>query len=449
METLNHILQYIVSFKVYVMLPIIIFLFSLVFRVKVRIAIKSALTIGIGFIGIFVIFGFFIGAISPAVEALVQRTGLAMNTLDVGWPPLASIAWSFPLAPLMIIIVIIVNIVMLLLKLTKVINIDIWNFWHFIIASVLVNATTHNIFLAIAAGVTASVIIIKIADWSVPQVNRYPGMSGIAITTLSAVSYYPVGVIGNALLDKIPGVRKWSANPVTIQGKLGVFGEPMFIGIIIGVLLGIGANYELKKILELAFSIAAVVYILPLMCKILSDGLMPVSDGMKAFMAKHFPKIGQTYIGLDVAILLGDPAVVVTGMILMPIAILLAFVLPGITFIPIGDLVNIIVLVTMVVVATKGNVVGAVILSIPIIIGQLYIATYMSAFLTPLATAADIDFSGYKGQITSFLDAGMPLRFWLFKLFEGNWIALLLIPAVAGLLILARYLAKKETRLLD
>jgi len=445
LELLNSIVQYIVSFKAYVMLPIIIFAFSLIFRVKVGIALKSALVIGIGFIGIFIIFDFFVRAISPAVEALLQRTGLPMHALDVGWPPLASISWSFSAAPLMIIIYIAVNIALLLLKLTKVVNIDIWNFWHFTMVSVLVQAATHNLLLAIGAGIVASVIVIKIADWSAPRVNRYPGLSGVAISTMSAATYYPVGIIGNALLDRIPGVRKWYANPLTLRNKLGVLGEPMFIGVLMGVLLGIGAGYAFKQVLELAFLIAAVVYILPLMAKILGDGLMPVSDGMKAFISKHFPRIGQTYIGLDVAVLLGDPAVVVTGILLMPAALLLAFVLPGITFIPLGDLANTLVISSLIVVATGGNVIRAFIIGIPVIIGQLYIASYMAQVITPLAVNAGLDFSGYKGPVTSFLDGGLSLRFWIYKMFAGNWLALVLIPVIAGILILAWYLAKKDT----
>jgi PTS system galactitol-specific IIC component len=446
MEIISQSVLYILSFKAYVMLPIIIFAFSLVFRMKVSTSIKASLTIGIGFIGIFVIFGFFVENIGPCVKALVARTGLQMNVLDVGWPPLASIAWSFRLAPLMIIVIMIINIIMLFFKLTKIVNIDIWNFWHFIMVGALVDAVTHNIFLSVGSVIIAEIITLKLADWSAPQLTRYANLSGIAFSTFSTMSYYPIGVIGNKIIDMIPIVNKLNANPENIRKRLGLAGEPMIIGFIIGILLGIGGGYDLKKTLELAFSIAAVILILPAMCGILSQGLIPISDAMKEFMRKKFPNMGDTYIGLDSAIITGNTAVIVSGLLMMPVALIFAFILPGISFIPIGDLVNVIALIVMTVVATNGNVIRTCIIGIPIVIGNLYVASYMSKFFTDIAYQTGFKFPGYDGVITSFMDGGNHLRFWLFKLFSGNWIALALIPVVAGVLFLARYIVKMEER---
>jgi PTS system galactitol-specific IIC component len=49
------------------------------------------------------------------------------------------------------------------------------------------------------------------------------------------------------------------------ERKNRLAGEPMIIGFILGVLLGIGGGYDARKITELAFGIAAVIYILPKM----------------------------------------------------------------------------------------------------------------------------------------------------------------------------------------
>jgi galactitol PTS system EIIC component len=449
MEILNSVVKYIISFKAYVMLPIIIFIFSQIFRLKLSLSIKSSLTIGIGFIGIFVIFDFFVRNIGPAVETLIIKTGLPMNVLDVGWPPLASIAWSFSLAPLMILIIIGVNIVLLLTRLTKVVNIDIWNYWHFIMVSAYVNASTNNVFLAIAAGIAAEIFILKVAEWGAPSVKRLANLPGIAITTLSAGGFYPIGAAGNALLEKIPGLNKVNANPEAIKKRLGVIGEPIVIGFFIGALLGFGAGYEAKALLELAFSIAAVVLLLPLMCNVLGEGLLPISEGMKEFMKKRFPNIGETYMGLDNAVIMGNPAVVVTGLLLMPVAVALAFVLPGINFIPIGDLANTMALIVMIVVATNGNVIRSFIIGIPIVIAQLYVASYMAPTITSLAEKTGFDFAGYDGPVTSFLDGGLPQRLWLYKIFEGNWIALACIPAVLGLLFITWRISKKVNKGLD
>lgn len=444
MEILRDVVTYILSFKAYVMLPIIIFAFALVFRLKLSTSIKSSLTIGIGFIGIFVIFDFFVGSIGPCVKALILKNGLNMNALDVGWPPLASIAWSFKLAPILIIIILIVNFIMLFLKLTRIVNIDIWNFWHFIMVGTLVDSATKNILLVISSVIITEIITLKISDWCSPQLSKFANLSGITVSTFSALTYYPFGVIGNKIIDKVPVLNKINANPESIKRKLGLAGEPIIIGFIIGLLLGFGAGYEIKKILELAFSISAVILILPTMCGILTQGLLPISEGMKNFVQKKFPDIGQTYIGLDVAIIMGNTSVIVTGLLLMPLVLLFAFSLPGITFIPIGDLVNTMGLTSMIIVATNGNVVRSFLIGIPLVIGNLYVASNISSILTDLASKANLTFGGYQGLITSFNDGGNPLRFWIYKVFSGDVISMLFIPLIVFFLIMTYYFVKKD-----
>src|SRR5512138_2841540 len=99
----------------------------------------------------------------------------------------------------------------------------------------------------------------------------------------------------------------------------------------------------------------------------------------------------------------------------MPVALGFAFVLPGIKFIPLGDLVNTLALIVMTVVATNGNVFRTFIIGIPIIIGHLYVASFMAGAFTTLAAGAGFKFPGYDGIITSFLDGGLAIRFWLFE----------------------------------
>ena len=440
MKEISSVIQYLLGFQPYVLLPLIIVVFSIFFKMPVKKALQSALTIGIGFIGIFTFFNFFVETIGPAVQSLIGRTGLSYNILDVGWPPLAAITWSYKLAPILLILILLVNVAMLMLKLTDTVNVDIWNYWHFIFVGAIVYERQQNILLSIAAALVTSVVIIKLADWSARSVSKFSGLSGISIPTLSAAAYYPIGVIGDKILDKVPGINKLNANPEYIKKRLGIFGEPMIIGFIIALILGIGAGYDIKKTLELSFKMAAVVYILPLMCEILGKGLMPISESIQQYLKKRYPQMADKYIGLDVAVLVGNPAVVVTGLLLMPIAFALAFIIPGVGFIPLGDLPNIMGSIALVVVATRGNIIRSIIIGIPILIGKLLIATAMAGQYTQLAGAVDFNVSGYEGTFTSFLDGGNILRYWVIKLFDGSLSAVIcsLAAVVIGFLILHR-----------
>jgi galactitol PTS system EIIC component len=428
MEALKQIIDYILGFQAYVMLPVIIFILSLVFRIKIKEAVKASLTIGIGFIGIFTMFNFFISNVGPALEALIKRTGLHYNVLDVGWPPMATITWSFKLAPVLLVILIVLNIALLFFNLVDTANIDIWNYWHFIFMGALVYNATNNVLFAILATVVSDIITIKIADYCAKDVQKFLGIKGISTPTLSGAVYYPIAKIMNNFIDKIPKLNKIEADPEHIQKKLGIMGEPMIIGLVLGILLGFSSGYDVKKILELGFSISAVVYILPIMSGILTKGLMPISDGMKEFLHKKAPHLKEKYIGLDLAVILGNQSVIVTGLLLMPISLLLAFIIPGVNFIPLGDLPNIIGFEAMIIVACSGNIIRGLIICTPLIAGKLIVASKLSSVFTVIAKGVDIKFPGYEGEITSFLDGGNIFRFWILRLFEGRLWAFILIP---------------------
>lgn len=439
-------IMYFLGFKSYVMLPVIIFILAMVFKIKFSTAIKSALSIGIGFIGIFMIFDYFVKIINPVVQAIITRAGLDFNVLDVGWPPLAAITWSFKLAPILLVTFMVVNMVMLVFKLTKTVDIDIWNYWHLILAAAMVYNVTNSVFLTISSSIVVFIMVLKLAEWCAPMVNKFSGMEGICIPHLSGIIYLPLSLIGDKLIDRIPFLNKIDANPEKIQEKIGLFGEPMVFGFLIGIALGIGGGYDVKQTSELAFGFAAVIFILPKMCGILGTALIPISEGMKVFIGTYFPAMGTTYIGLDVAVVFGVPSVVVTSLLLIPIAIFLAFVLPGVNFIPLGDLINLMVPVAFVCIATKGNVIRSIIIGIPIIIGNLYMASNLASFFTKMAVSANYQITGYNGMFTSFLDGGNLFRGWMVKLFSGDLVAVLLLPVVVVLVYFTWKITKKEAK---
>ena len=185
-QTLYDIVQYILGFGATVMLPLVIFVLALVFRIKPAKAFRSALVVGIGFVGVFAIFSLMGEQIGPAAQAIVERTGLSLPAVDLGWAPLSAITWGSPIAPFAIVLTLLINLVMLAAKWTKTIDIDIWNYWHFAFAGCLVYVATGNFALGLLGSAIAAVIIIKIADWSAPLVQKYCNLPGISLPTLSS-----------------------------------------------------------------------------------------------------------------------------------------------------------------------------------------------------------------------------------------------------------------------
>ena len=334
MQFLNNVVKYLLSFQPYVLLPIIIFVLALIFKIEIKIAIKSSLQLGIGFIGLFMAFDYFVEIVKPVVSAIIDRMGLNMTVIDVGWPPLAAITWSFNLAPLLLAILIFINAIMLIFKMTKTINIDIWNYWHVIFLGSMLYYVTNSLLITFSISILSFILTLKLAEWTAPKIGKLMGMDGICVPHLSAIIHYPLALVGNKIIDKVPKLNKIEADPEAMQNRLGLFGEPMIIGLLLGFILGVSAGYEMKLILEIAIRFAAVIFILPKMSGILGEALIPISEGMKIFIQEKLPDRGETFIGLDVAILFGLPSNIVSALLLIPTSILLSIILPGVNFIP-------------------------------------------------------------------------------------------------------------------
>ncbi|MFP3121949.1 PTS galactitol transporter subunit IIC [Ectobacillus funiculus] len=437
--------QYVLGFGPTVMLPIVVFILALCFRVKPGKALRSAVVIGMGFVGIFLIFNLLIESVGPAAKAMVARTGIDLPVVDTGWPPLAAIAFASPVAPFVIPMVVLLNIVMIVLRWTKTVDIDLWNYWHFCFAGALVYSATGNFFFGLLGSAVATVIVLKLADWSSPYIQKRFNLPGISLPTLSAVVFFPIGVLGNKVLDSIPGIRNLKADPESIQKRFGVFGEPMMIGLVLGIIIGILAGFHTDEVLKLGMNLGAVMLIMPRMVRILMEGLIPLSDAVRALLKKKFPDRADITIGLDIAVAIGNPAVISTALLMTPITILLAVILPGNKIMPLGDLPTLTVPLSLIVLACRGNIIRSVILGIPVIIANLYIASYLSPLVTQVAKSIKFKFpEGASALVNSFLDGGNPFRFWLVMLSKGNIVALGVIPVIGLVVWWAYKITRKD-----
>lgn len=442
MQTLTMILDGFFDFKAYVMLPFFILIIGLVIRMRAGEAFLSALKMGVGFAGVFIAFDFFVANIQPAVEAFASVRGLAFPVLDVGWPPLAAITWGSSIAPISIPLIILINVIMLALNWTRTIYIDIWNYWHFALIGALILNVTASFWLGLVAVALIAVYTIKCGDWSAPYVAREEDIRGLTISPVSVAGLIPFSATMDALYDRIPGLRKIEYNPQKAGASIGILAEPMIIGLMIGALLGLAAGYDLKNLLELAIHIAAVMFILPKTAGLIAEGIKPVTETLRTRIQARFPDKEELYVAVDTGILMENKSVVISGLVLMPIALALAFVIPGNRTLPLGDLPNLLSIISLTVLASRGNVFRAVLTGIPLVATFMLIASQLAPLYTRLSVEAGLDFAAGQ-EITAFTDGGNHVRYWLYHLFQGNIVALGLIPLVAGMIYIAWRRAEK------
>ncbi len=428
------------DFKAYVILPVFMLVLALAARMRLKEALLASIKIGAGFSGVFIVFGFFVSQISPAIEAVITVRGLYYPVADVGWPPLAAITWSSPLTPLIIPLVMVLNLAMVATRGTKTLYIDLWNYWHFALMGVLVQNASGSLLLGIASSLLIALLTIKAAEWSAPYVQREMGLEGLAISPLSVAALLPYAVALNRAFDAIPGLRRLSWDP-SRRGAKGtgpqLLQEPMVIGILVGASLSVLAGYDLKGLLETSINIAAVMFLLPKCGGLIGEGIGAVSLAFKLLVEKRFRYLSGLSIAVDTGILMTNPSVIATGLILIPLSLFIALLLPGNRVLPLGDLPNLISIMSLCTLVMGGNVLRSVLAGIPVVASFLLISSDMASLYTSQAAAAGIVLDLGGRQITAFTDGGNQLRYWIYWLFQGNAAALAAIPVVVALLWLA------------
>lgn len=410
------VVQSILDVGASVMLPIIIFIVGLVFRVPVKKAIISGITVGIGMIGINLVINLLTTSVGPAAQAMVERFGLNLTIIDAGWPAVAAGTWAQPIAAVMIPVILIVNIIMLALKWTKTLNIDIWNYWHMSAAAATGYIVTNNFFFGIVCGIIYTVLVQVIADKTAPKLQEYYGLEGISFTTGSAQGYALLGIPIGWLVDKIPGINKLDVKPETIQKRFGIFGEPMIMGIIIGMFLGLLGGYSFAGILQIGMTMGGVMFLMPRMVKILMEGLIPIQESAQQVLQKRYGE-REIYLGMDAALATGSPAALATGLLMVPITLFIAVILPGNRVLPFADLATIPFFAALIVPSRKGNILHSVISLTVVITLALWMATDYAPVITQMAEGI-VEFPQGAAEISNFDTGGNVLNWIFLKLAE-------------------------------
>jgi PTS system galactitol-specific IIC component len=215
-------------------------------------------------------------------------------------------------------------------------------------------------------------------------------------------------------------LKDWDADMDAIQRRFGVFGEPVVLGLVIGLVLGfvgyvLPGNMPLRdgiiKTLFVGMELAAVMVLLPRMVAILMEGLIPISEAAREFMQKRFPG-REIHIGLDSALLIGHPASITASLVMVPIVIVLALILPGNRFLPFADLPVFPFLFAMMAPLTRGNVGRMIIIGTLASVMGLYMGSWMAPYMTE--AAAQAGFAAPEGAaLISAVGDGWSIWVWL------------------------------------
>ncbi len=460
------VFSYIIGLGAAVMMPIIFTILGVCIGIKFSKALKSGLYVGVGFVGLGVITGLLTDSMGPVLSEVVRIYDLNLEVFDMGWPAAASVAYNTTVGAFIIPVCFGVNLVLLLLGCTKTVNIDLWNYWHFAFIGAVVYflASSAGWSMPVAWGFFAAIvcyiITLVMADMTAKRFQKfYPGMEGISIPQPFCQGFTPFAIGVSKALDVIPGFDKLYIDAEGMKKKFGIFGEPLILGVIIGIAIGClacenGAALvdNIPRTLGLGIKMGAVMELIPRITSLFIEGLKPISEATKELIARKLGADKELYIGMSPALVIGHPTTLIVSLLLIPVTLALAVLLPGNQFLPLASLAGMFYVFVMVLPYTNGNVVKSFIVGLVVMVIGLYFVTWMAGDFTSAAhSVAAIHPEDKAVQVPEGFSAGAldfassPLAALIYGLTKYlKYIGAAVMAAIAiGMLLINRRMIKK------
>ena len=408
MQVVMDVISYIVDLGSYIFVPMLMCLIGLLFGLKFPKALRAGATVGVGLVGVSIVSTLTSQSLGPVINEMVKVLNLNLTAIDVGGSPAAAVGFGGLLGASLIVIIIFVNIVMVALKLTNTVNVDVYNFWYFAITAGFVQILTGSFWLAILAGVTHAILGLKVADIMAHRTQQIIGIEAIAIPYGFAAASAPLFLLLDKVYDHIPFLaHRKMEEEYEEETKKGIghyigaiFGERIYLGLIMGMFFGIVAGYDFKGIADVTIKTAALMELFPTMVKMLVNGLIPISNQAKQFFTKHFAD-RELYIGLDSAVTIGHPVTISVGFLMIPVFMIVAAVLPGNTTLPLGEVpfaAFYVCFATIVHRANRRRTIVSSLIFIPIV---LWISSWAAPMFTELAHNANLTLVAQNQQATT------------------------------------------------
>ena len=412
-----------------IIVPFIIFIIAIIMKVKPAKAFLSALYAGVALEG----FTLIIGAYTPIVTPLVQNmsdvmagiTGVQLNTFDVGWQATSVVAFATSAGMIYLGLGIALQTILFVVKWTNIFQpSDLWNNYSYIVWGAMVIYSTNNFVLGIACMVVLNLYSLLISEliakrWS--SYYQYPNCTIIAMHNVEPAIF---AVIIDPLFNLI-GLNKVKLNADAIGKKLGFIGEPMTLGFLIGILIGVlgsvdqlGTLAGWSSVMQCAIATAAIMAIFPKVASMFAQAFAPITEAARVFMKSDDR---EWYIAVNDAVGYGESTTLTTGLILIPIMIIVAVILPGNQVLPVVDLLAIPYMVQGLIAVFRGNMSKVIIAGVIWFSLGLLMCTATAPLFTEVARTAGFAIPEGAAMITSFNILGKPLMGLVFLAFlSGN-----------------------------
>ena len=191
--------------------------------------------------------------------------------------------------------------------------------------------------------------------------------------------------------------------------------NPIITGVI--AVIGEGALTAWGTVSSAAVSTAAIMAVFPKVAGIFASAFTTLTDAYKSKAAKS-GEGREWYLSVNDACGYGEPNTLVTGILLIPIMLVVAFILPGNTILPMADLCALPYMVEVFVCVSNGNIAKSVVSGAIWFSLGLVVASVLAPTFTQVAVDAGFQLAQEGVYIISFgimchpLIAGLFYAFW-------------------------------------
>jgi PTS system galactitol-specific IIC component len=437
-----------------IFVPVVVFLLSLIMGVQLKRAFQGALYMGIGLTAFNIIINGLIGTLGPVVTEMVMSSGVNLPAIDIGWPAAALICYANYLGLFYIVFGVGFDLLLFLGKWTDTFHpTDIWNYYFFVFWAALVHLSTGSFWLGIGAAMLLNLILLLLADWIAPAMECYYGYQGVVSTCYCSVIGLPFAILTKWILKKLrlDGIQ---LDPKRLKEKFGFWGEPVCMGLLIGLAVsiiakwrGLGEMGNWATILKTALVTGAVMTIYPAVSALFVKGLIPITQTLNEKMRSGKMTRKNMYIAIDTSIFFGEESTMATGLILIPVVLFCAVLIPGNIVLPLADLPALPFMVVSIVTVMRGNVFSSFIAgSVFMILGQFINSDVAALFTEATKVSNTFPASAGSAMITSILVGHNPFGWLVYKAFAAPTGIRIFTIAAAVAVYLVIYFAFQKNR---
>lgn len=381
MEVLKAIILGIYNAGAGVFLPLVFLVVGLFFRMKPGNALRAGLKAGIGLTGVSLITNYLITTLSPVISYYAETSsGARFDIVDVPWSVSAALPFALPISVFLIPCFAVLTVVLVRMKVFHTLQLSIWDYGQQLTVIGFIYVLSGNMILAVACGFLNFIFCLWCGDKYAERWSETLGLEGTTSSNVTQMSMaFPVCWIANKIMDLIPAVKNNNFTPEKISKKIGIFGEPAVIGLIVGMFMAIITKQDITSIFSIGMGVSASIVLIPHTIKIFLDGVGALTQGAQAWAGNKLGEGHKVYIACDMAMSVGSPVVITINSLMIPLAVAFALLVPGFRYFPTGLMGGIIYMVGICTVYCKNDFVRSFVCS------ALYVFFMMSLmnFLAP------------------------------------------------------------------